>query len=199
MKPFKYIILYQHTQKMLASFFTDFDDNSVTINRVKFQYDPTTKEIAYHGAPIETKFISQGGLDRIEFVDIPKLKRTLTILDYYNLRNVYSFKDAAISPPTCIDTPSKFKRPFYYDFKPDIYFTPKPYDEIISIFDDAFANILVMHSGHSYFLKYKEHSINVNIFFADDETGYIIELEFFDHEYSIFREFKKFFVALLEL
>ena len=194
---------------MLSSFYTDFTENSVIINRVKFDYDPATQALSYHGAPIETKFISQGGLERIEFLDIPKLKRTVTILDYYHLRNVYSFKDAAIfkndaifkdaeiSPPTC-NNRSKFKRPYHYDFKPDIYFTPKSYEKIVQEFDDAFATIMMMHSGHSYFLKYKQHDINVNIFFADDETGYIIELEYFDHEYSIFREFKKFFEAILE-
>lgn len=183
---------------MLASLFTDFTDDSVTINRVKFHFDETTKALTYNGVQIDTEFTEQNGLQRIEFLDIPKLKRTVTILDYYNLRNVYSFKDAALSPQTCINDPSKFKRPFYYDFKPDIYFTPKSYELLTRTFDDAFASILVMHSAHSYFLKYKEHSINVNIFFADDETGYIIELEYFDHEYIIFREFKNLFEALLE-
>ena len=184
---------------MLSSFYTEFTNNSVTISRVKFDYDPVTQAVSYHGAPIETKYITQGGLERIEFLDIPKLKQTLTILDYYHLRNVYSFKDADISPPTCLNNPSKFKRPYYYDLKPDIYFTPKPYDKIVQEFDDAFASILLMRSAHSYFLKYKsDHAINVNIFFADDETGYIIELEYLDREYSVFREFKRLFEAILE-
>ena len=184
---------------MLSSFYTDFTDNSVTINRVKFDYDPATHAVSYHGAPIETKHMSQGGLDRIEFLDIPALKRTVTILDYYHLRNVYSFKDADISPPTCMNNPSKFKRPYYYDLKPDIYFTAKPYEKIVEEFDDAFAPILEMRSAHSYFLKFKEeHAINVNIFFADDETGYIIELEYLDREYGVFREFQRLFEAILE-
>ena len=196
---------------MLASLFTDFDAGSVTINRVKFHFDETTKALTYNGAQIDTEFTEQNGLQRIEFLDIPKLKRTVSILDYYNLRNVYSFKDAelfkndALSKDSTLskdctlsNDPSKFKRPFYYDFKPDIYFTPKSYEILTCTFDDAFASILTMHSAHSYFLKYKEHAINVNIFFADDETGYIIELEYFDHEYIIFREFKKLFEALLE-
>jgi hypothetical protein len=190
---------------MLASLFTDFTNDSVTINRVKFHFDATTKALTYNGAKIDTEFTEQNGLQRIEFLDIPKLKRTISILDYYNLRNVYSFKDAALfkndalsKDSTLSNDPSKFKRPFYYDFKPDIYFTPKSYELLTRTFDDAFASILMMHSAHSYFLKYKEHSINVNIFFADDETGYIIELEYFDHEYIIFREFKKLFEALLE-
>jgi len=184
---------------MLSSFYTDFTHNSVTINRVQFDYDPTTHAVSYHGAPIETKFIQQGGLERIEFMDIPALKRTVTILDYSHLRNVYNFKDADISPPTCLNNPSKFKRPYYYDLKPDIYFTAKPYDKIVQEFDDAFAPILLMRSAHSYFLKYKdEHAINVNIFFADDETGYIIELEYLDREYGVFREFQRLFEAILE-
>jgi hypothetical protein len=190
---------------MLASLFTDFDAGSVTINRVKFGFDETTKALTYNGAQIDTEFTEINGLQRIDFLDIPKLKRTVTILDYYNLRNVYSFKDAEIfkndtifNDATIFNDPSKFKRPFYYDFKPDIYFTPKSYELLTRTFDDAFASILMMHSAHSYFLKYKEHAINVNIFFADDETGYIIELEYFDHEYIIFREFKKLFEALLE-
>jgi len=37
----------------------------------------------------------------------------------------------------------------------------------------------------------------VKIFFADDETGYIIELEYFDRDYAIFREFKTLFQAAL--
>jgi hypothetical protein len=98
-----------------------------------------------------------------------------------------------------LNNPPKFKRPYYYDLKPDIYFTPKPYDKIIKEFDDAFASIVLMRSAHSYFLKYKEdYAINVNIFFADDETGYIIELEYLDREYSVFREFKRLFEAILE-
>ena len=54
-------------------------------------------------------------------------------------------------------------------------------------------------NAHCYILKYKEkHNINVNIFFADDETGYIIELEYLERDYVNFREFKTLFETVLD-
>lgn len=185
---------------MTATFYTDFGSNCVTINWVKFDYDQESKAFSYKGTPVDAKCVAaSNGLPYIEFADIPALKRTLHILDYYHLRNVYFFKDKDISPPCGdISNPRTFKRPFYYDLRPDIYFSSGKYDDIIRVFDETFSTMRMKRNSHYYILKYNEkHDINVKIFFADDETGYIIELEYFDRDYENFREFKTLFKAAL--
>ncbi len=186
---------------MTATFYTDFGSDRVTINWVTFDYDQESNEFSYKGAPVDAKCIAApNGLPYIEFADIPALKRTLHILDYYHLRNVYFFKDKDISPPSGdISKPGTFKRPFYYDLRADIYFSSGKYEDIISAFDDAFSTMRMKRNAHCYVLKYKEkHNINVNIFFADDETGYIIELEYLERDYVNFREFKALFETVLD-
>jgi hypothetical protein len=171
---------------MLASLYTHVDGDVITINSVQFQYN--NHILTYNGTPIASTIDNANGICNIIFLDIPELKRTIPIIDYHRLENVYKFPKQSVSSSGDLR-----KKPFYYDLNFDIYFSPHKYDDIIVAFDLLFKtyDIEKVQYSNGYYIVYKGERIGLNIFFADDETGYIIELDYTDRNYKIFREFEQ--------
>jgi hypothetical protein len=171
---------------MLASLYTHVDGDVITINRVNFQYNNPI--LTYNGTPVESTIDNADGICKIIFLDIPELKRTIPIIDYHRLENVYKFPKPSVSSSGDLR-----KKPFYYDFGFNIYFSARSYDEIFDTFDAFFEKmaINVTTNIRGYYIKYKGEYININIFVADDDTGNIIELDYIDRNYTIFREFEQ--------
>ena len=172
---------------MLSSLFTKFEGDAITINRVKFEYN--NHALTYNGMPVAATFSNADGLHKVVFLNIPELKRTIKIIDYHHLENVYKFPKPTISIFT-----DQRKKPFYYDLSFYIYFSPHTFDEISESFDVLFKQLAIIPTTHvrGYYIKYKGEEIRINIFVADDDTGNIIELEYTDRNYPIFHEFEHF-------
>ena len=172
--------------KMIASFYTDFKEDEVIINRVHFQYNPENKTLMYNGVTLDT-FIDDA-MSYVKFLNIPQLKETLKIIDYHRLDVVYKY-----GMPSETSTQDIRKKPNYYDFRFNIYFSPHKYEDIIASLNLLFKtyDIEAAQHSHGYYVVYKGERIGLKTFLADDETGYIIELDYTDRNYSIFREFEK--------
>jgi hypothetical protein len=167
---------------MLASFYTDFKEDEVIINRVHFQYNPTNKTLMYNGVTLDTMMDDFN----VTFLNIPQLKETLKIIDYHRLDIIYKYgiKETLLQDPR--------KKPPYYDLRFNIYFSPHKYDDIIESLNLLFKtyDIEAVQHSHGYYVVYKGERIGLKIFLADDDTGYIIELDYTDRKYTIFREFE---------
>ena len=171
---------------MLASFYTDFNEDEVIINRVHFQYNPENKTIMYNGVTLDT-FIDDA-MSYVKFLNIPQLKETLKIIDYHRLDIVYNYGMASET-----STQDIRKKPNYYEFRFNIYFSPHKYEDIIASLNFLFKtyDIEAAQHSHGYYVVYKGERIGLKTFLADDETGYIIELDYTDRNYTIFREFEQ--------
>jgi len=172
---------------MLASFYTDFKEDEVIINRVHFQYNPTNKTLMYNGVTLDTMIDTDEAMAHVKFLNIPQLKQTLKIIDYHRLDIIYKYgiKEPLLQDPR--------KKPHYYDLRFNIYFSPHKYDDIIASLNLVFKtyDIEAVQHSHGYYVVYKGERIGLKIFLADDDTGYIIELDYTDRNYTIFREFER--------
>jgi hypothetical protein len=171
---------------LLKQLYTTVTDDAISINQVYFQQNEAG-EILYNGSPIQARLVYIDAGPLLEFTGIPPV----STIDYLRLDHFYHFG----RKPT---TPHLHKIPKYHDLTMDIYFSPMLYselrDELETIFKKINADFTTDSIGYNIILQDKDNTLNcrINIFLADDESGYIIEFSHIEREYKLYWGFIQF-------